>query len=154
MLETELKFKVKDLSAIEKKVKKAGGKYIRTAHETNYFYIAKKRMMRLRTDPPTLTFKGPVKYVRGIRTCFEMNVDLTKNAMRYLKPFFIGSHRFKKKRKTYKMHGVLIELDKVKGLGQFVEIEGSIKGIKKVQKILGLKKPHKHTYGQMIMKKK
>ena len=152
MLETELKFKVKDLAAIEKKVKKAGGKYVRTANETNYFYVVKKNLMRLRTDPPTLTFKGPVKHGK-VRTGFEMNVNLTKYTMQFVKPFFKGGDSFKKKRKTYKMHGVLIELDKIKELGEFVEIEGPVKGIKKVQKILGLKKPHKKTYSQMIRKK-
>jgi adenylate cyclase class IV len=148
MYEHELKFRVDDLAAVEKKILARGGVAHGTRNEDNYFIRFGGWLLRLRTDPPTLTVKGPQQKNSPVRSALEFNVPVPRFLLGLAVALFPKRHHYAKIRKVFTLAKTEVVLDTLV-FGTFVEIEGAIKDVLAVQKLLGLKTPTRETYSRL-----
>jgi predicted adenylyl cyclase CyaB len=155
-LEIEAKMRVEDLKEIERRLKSAGAKPIVTRIEDNIFFdypdgalrgadkglrIRANRNLKTGRVEQVVTFKGPRRPGKlKSRPEFEFTVDNPKAAIAAFKGLgLVISVRFKKHRSSWMLGGCRVELDELKGIGHFVEIEGpGAEKIMRVRKLLGL----------------
>ena len=171
--EIEAKVKVNNLKAMAVKMWQVGALYLHTVGEQDiYFDDAHKTLLkskcglRLRKREKLkgkeeffLTFKGPTgRSLFKSREELQVQVDdfdMMKNILRGLG--YKGVLIVRKIRQIWKLGQCEICLDKVRGLGTFIEIEGpNEKIIAKVLEKLGLDKT-KHIpsgYARMLAKKR
>ena len=131
-MEIEGKFKVKDLKALRNKLAKLGIKEKTIDHEENKLYdifniLGRSRyIFRLRkTKQYFLTIKGPTKNsLVNSRKEYEFKIP---KILYYILDFILPvKASYNKVRETYNpKKGISICLDKVLGLGYFVEIEAN-----------------------------
>jgi len=101
-------------------------------------------LIRVRTTPhgATLTFKGPRRVLRGIKTRVEMETEIGDGitmlrvlARLGLRPVF----RYQKFRTVYRKASVLIALDETP-IGDYLEVEGSRREIVRISHRLGFQR--------------
>ncbi|MCS7118871.1 MAG: class IV adenylate cyclase [Archaeoglobaceae archaeon] len=129
-MEVEAKFKLKD--GVLEKIEKIA-RFLEEKEEYDLYFSHPCRdfaktdeALRLRVENRIkMTYKGP-KVDNETKTREEVNllIDSFENAVRLLE--FLGFKKFKsirKKRRIYELDRAIICVDKVEGLGDFLEIE-------------------------------
>ncbi|RLE14207.1 class IV adenylate cyclase [Candidatus Aerophobetes bacterium] len=132
MLEVELKARV-DQEYIRKKLLKEGVKPVKKEKQVDtYFnhpchdFKSKDEALRVRQAEGRLylTFKGP-RVDTETKTREELEVEVKGDIFALLEALgFVPSKKIIKERETYRWEGLKLFLDKVEGLGSFLEIEG------------------------------
>jgi len=106
------------------------------------------------TRNTTVTYKGPRQPGQlKIRRQVEFDTDSAAVAELFESLGLINALTFQKRRESWKLDGCCVELDKLPGLGSFVEIEGpSADAITAVSKKLGLADLpiERRPYSQMV----
>ncbi len=141
-LEIEIKMKVDDLDAIERRVIDAGGEFVADMLEKNTYFDSRDRAftgadqgLRIRQEfgasdgslrQTVMTYKGPREPgLTKKREEIEFALDHAEAATEILERLGFGiSLAFEKSRKRYRLADCIIELDILEALGRFVEIEG------------------------------
>jgi len=172
VLEIEVKSHCDDLELVEKTLREKGGRLIGVERQVDLYlshpmrdFASTDEALRIRRDgeKASITYKGP-KIDRETKTREELRVEVSSAddlelVFRRL-GFGIGG-RVEKERTTYSIGGVLVCLDKVEGLGDFVEMEYEgddlVKGkevIFSLMKALGLKGSERRSYLELLEKGK
>jgi len=156
MIEVERKYKIASLIELRRKLKRLGARRLGSKTEVDTYY-----------SPPHQTFLGRPRYLRlretvqGRRTWtqFEYHeayahfaarehevVVAEPRVLRYiLKELkFVTELTVSKRRETWRVKKVQVELDQVRGLGQFIELEVMGQGQRAA---LGLIMPLAHKLG-------
>ena len=167
MKEVELKFKIPDngnlvKSKIKKSKAKYGGKYVQIdlwfdTEDKQLRREGKGLRVRRQNGKTTLTLKGKQTFgeVREAEEQ-EVAVDNFEEILKILGGLgFVVDVEIRKERKVWKLGEVAIALDKVDGLGTFLELEGPQGEIEKTIKILGLESLPRTSqhYGQLLEEK-
>jgi predicted adenylyl cyclase CyaB len=141
-VEIELKYKIKNVGEINKKLKDLGAKYIKEFRCIDTYFLVPnnkkgKKYLRVREtkDKMDLSYHFAVS---GIHTEeWETNIDNAKVTKEILDK--IGHDVdvvVDKLRKVYKLKNSEIVIDKVKDLGNFIEIESpNLKELEKIEKL-------------------
>lgn len=147
--ETEVKFYVRDLKGMQRRLRELGGRLIHArVLETNLRYDTRDRVisgegsvLRLRQDETAhLTFKAATRPAGGAltRTEIEFTVGDFGAARRFLEALgYQVIFTYEKQRTTYQLDGALVMLDELP-YGSFVEIEGELASLEPAAKRLGL----------------
>lgn len=166
MLEIEVKIKVENLDAVQKKLAAAGAALFRERHfENNTLYdfrdnilYSKQFALRVREKNRKgfLTFKGAKQGSRKfkIREEYETEVKNVKHLRKILKSLgLVPVFQYKKYRTIYRFKKVLICLDET-AAGNFIELEGEQSDIVRFASMLGFSKRDfiKDDYIQLIKK--
>ena len=148
--ETEAKFYIQDLGAVQKRLVECGARRIQErVLETNIRFDLPRgrlrlqgRVLRLRQDTAArLTYKGASEKKQGVlsREEIEFIVEDFEKAKQFLEA--LGYEKlfyYEKYRTTYELNGTLVMLDELP-YGSFVEIEGeTIEAIRQVADALRL----------------
>ncbi len=149
--ELEVKFYVKNLAAIEDRLRRSTAKLAQPrTHEFNLRFdtpagdLARSyRVLRLRQDTATrLTYKGPARMEDGVRIRqeIEFTVGDFRSARKFLEALGYQVRMiYEKYRTVYDLDEVHVALDELP-YGDFVEIEGpDSNSIRSVNRILELK---------------
>lgn len=146
--ETEAKFYVLDLQAIERRLKALGADLIQPrVFERNIRFDlpggrlrSEGRVLRLRSDAAArITYKGPSTSEEGVlsRVEIEFEVGDFEKARQLLEA--LGYEKlvyYEKYRSIHELHGVLVMMDELP-YGDFVEIEGeSLDTIRRISDLL------------------
>ncbi|KKQ52582.1 MAG: hypothetical protein US72_C0006G0023 [Microgenomates group bacterium GW2011_GWC1_38_12] len=166
MREIEVKFKIKNYNIVRDRVKASGAKFWGKFKQSDVFYDTKenklkseKSILRLRksNSKTFLTYKDDLVINKKFREAreIEIQIDSFKKTEIILK--LLGLNRvfhFIKYRETWKQGNVEINLDKIKDLGNFLELEGPKLDIDQIIKRLRLEKLKRITkhYGQLLEK--
>lgn len=133
-IEVESKLKVKDVTETRKKIKKIA-KFVKREKKVDEYYALNysgrypKKSLRVRNKGKIceVNFKSPISYIHGVHAKREVEFRVSD-----LKGFFdllneFGFKKWLKKEKLTELYltenGVHIELNEVKGLGWFIELE-------------------------------
>jgi adenylate cyclase class 2 len=147
--ETEVKLRVRDVSAVRESLRRAGASLVRERHfEDNVLFDdaagslrSRGCVLRLRRTPDggLLTFKGPRQVQAGVKSREERETPVSDPSaldeiLRRLgyRPVF----RYQKYRESFHHKGQAVEIDETP-IGTFVEIEGDVEGIAAVAGDLG-----------------
>lgn len=147
-IEIEQKYRLKDPAKVRKLLRKLGARKVASGLERNEFYdkdgFFKKQKVALRLrqfgdGPATLTLKGPrTRSEFSKRMEIETPIDYaTAKAILRLTGCRAWG-RYSKKRELYKAGGAIVTVDFLKKFGWFLEIEGSPRAIRSIEKKLGL----------------
>jgi adenylate cyclase class 2 len=171
VLEIEIKAPCPDLEALEAKLKDLGARDFGRLFQADVYYShplrdfgATDEALRVRTenDLTVLTYKGP-KLDPGSKTREELEVtissaDTTAKILERLG--FTPVLRVAKVRKVYGIRGVSVCLDRVEGLGDYVELEFEGDDLKEGKKRivglmrdLGIEGNERRSYLELIMLK-
>ncbi len=134
--EVEIKIKIdcKNMERIKRKIIDGGGKVVRSQIETDYYmlhpckdFLSTDEALRVRYvdgSVESLTYKGP-RIGKDAKSRYEIIVSIKEGDIIGLleKLGFKTGIVVKKHREYYTYGDVLITLDKVDGLGCFVELE-------------------------------
>ncbi len=148
--ETEVKFRIGDPDGVKKRLANAGAKLVSTGLETNIKYDRdgelrkRKELLRLRTyaGSADITHKRkPKNASRDFKVREEtiVRIDDAESGKKLLS--MLGYERsgfYEKKREVWVFGSVQVMIDSMPFMGNFVEIEGSEKGIREVAEKLGL----------------
>lgn len=133
--ELEVKFYLRDLGAMEKRVVALGGTLVQPrTHEYNLRFdnasgdlAQAESLLRLRRDTVShLTYKGPSSTLGGVlaRQEIEFEVSNFASAQKFIEALgFISKYIYEKQRTTYDLDGLKVTLDELP-YGDFIEIEG------------------------------
>lgn len=133
--ELEVKFYMRDLGAVEKRVAALGGTLVQPrTHEYNLRFdtaggdlAQASSMLRLRRDTNShLTYKGPSSTLGGVlaRQEIEFEVSNFSSAQKFIEALgFASKYVYEKQRTTYDLDGLKVTLDELP-YGDFIEIEG------------------------------
>ncbi len=133
--EVELKARVKDPAAMRQKIKKIAEFVKKIKKIDNYYTLEKKgypaKSLRIRDQGSfhLVNFKKRVSYHQGIHTKkeTEFNLQDIKGFLAVLKEFgfrlWIKKHKESEIYRYYKHKSAHIELNHLRGLGWFVEVE-------------------------------
>jgi adenylate cyclase class 2 len=134
MIEIEVKARVANLKEVEKNVREIGGVFIGKDEQEDIYFDAVDRnfrehdeVLRIRKTPHgdrvTYKKKRADKDAR-IRTEHEVKVESGDEFAELLKDLsFVHIAKIRKARESYSVSGCNVELDRVEGLGDFVEVE-------------------------------
>lgn len=133
-IEIEVKAKCRNLAEIKKRLRKMGAKYQGRVHQIDTYYLfrpkksARQRvpLLRIREDKPTgqsfFEYHEPVNIFKAREHAIE--IDNPKLAKFILKKLGYQDEVIVDKiREKFSFQGLHIDLDQVKGLGQFIEVE-------------------------------
>jgi adenylate cyclase, class 2 len=171
VLEIEIKAPCPDLDALEAKLKTVGARDFGRLHQEDVYYSHPSRdfghtdealRLRVENDLTIVTYKGPKLDPRS-KTREELEVSLG-NAEVFDKILgrlgFQPVMRVSKQRKIFGLKGVSVCLDRVRGLGDFVEFEFEgedlEEGRSKILALmleLGVKGNERRSYLELIMQK-
>lgn len=131
-IEVEAKIKVRDVSAVRERIKKIA-KFAGVENKLDEYYAldvkkypAKSLRIRRMGKDAIINFKESVNYADGVHAKKEVEFKISDlpGALDLLEDFGFKKWIKKEKRtELYKTKNASIELNKVKGLGWFVEIE-------------------------------
>lgn len=133
MIEIEIKARVKDRDEVKEKITKIGD-FIGIQHQEDIYFdspyqnfVKSGEVLRVRKSQHkhVLTYKKkrPDEKAR-VRTEHEVMVESGDEVAEILKDLgFVLIARIRKARESYKVDGCNVELDMVKGLGVFIEVE-------------------------------
>lgn len=135
-LNLELKIKTPSHSSIIKKMKMLDYKFIGELKQKDVYYKIKKGLLKLRIENGEFTL---IKYMRDEKGKRWSNYYLLKltgdNPEKYLSTILRIDSVVEKKRKLFMYKNTRIHLDKVKGLGNFLELESVVTGNRKNSEI-------------------
>ncbi|MCI4408613.1 MAG: class IV adenylate cyclase [Thermofilum sp.] len=169
--EVEVKFSISEPSRIREKLLELGATYVDTVDQVDIYYqhpcknfAETDEALRLRENNSKsgksieLTYKGPksggwakdrVEIVSRVIDSVEMQEILEMLGFKTVA-------RLQKHREFYMIRGVEVSIDKVEGLGDFVEIEdkgGGLEAIREIASLLGLGEPVPKTYLELYLEK-
>jgi len=171
MLEVEVKYRARLGEARERVL--ALGFFPRGVSEEvdTYFqhpcrdFAATDEALRVRVAGGTavLTYKGP-RVGAGAKTRVEVTASAEPTVVEVLERLgFVKVAAIKKRREYYEGLGVLVSLDEVEGLGEFVEIEkvvareedipSAVEELSRIASLLGLVEEVKETYLELALKR-
>ncbi|HPW64657.1 MAG TPA: class IV adenylate cyclase [Candidatus Omnitrophota bacterium] len=145
--EIEQKYRLKDLAAVRRGLRALGAKKIASGRETNEFFdrngeLRKRKIaMRLRRydGQSTLTLKGPKLRSRFTkRVELEMPVEHSPLRSILLLSGFRPVMKYTKNRELYGLGKARVTIDRLRGFGCFLEIEGTVSVIARIASALGL----------------
>jgi len=173
-IEIEIKVKIKDFIEIKKRLKKLGAKYLCRSHQIDTYYILNDSWrqkvgprLRLRQDLKNKKYSWEYHEPDGNYQAREneVEIDNPKVASYILKKMGCKVDVIIDKiREKYRLKDINIDLDTVKGLGRFIEVEimnknktTSLKRLKSLLELLGV--PAKDyteytTYVHLMWRKK
>jgi len=163
MKEIELKFEIKDARAIKSKIKNIGAKYKGKYQQVDLWFDTKDgrlrregKGLRIRqeNEKAILTLKTELVCDR-VREAEELELELSdfETALGIFKKLgFKICSEIRKERRDWKLGNLKVSLDKVEGLGIFLELEGSRREIEQVIKKLGLESSQRITKHYMMLK--
>lgn len=149
-MEVEIKIKIEDPEAIQKKILDQGGKKIAEGEKNDVYFDDGKgffksgNTLRIRTGTgkPLLTYKEcPVDHNEHVlsRPEFETVVESPEKLHEILGKLGFKPHVMKDKRfADYEFEGVTVEFHELPFLGHFIEIEAPEEKLKEVLPKLGL----------------
>jgi len=127
-------------------------------------FAATDEALRVRVSgrSAVLTYKGP-RLGAGAKTRVEVSTLAEPSVVELLEKLgFVKVAVVKKRREYYEGLGVLVSLDEVEGLGEFVEIEkvvareedigGAVEELRRIASLLGLVEEVKETYLELVLK--
>lgn len=127
-------------------------------------FAATDEALRVRVSgrSAVLTYKGP-RVGAGAKTRVEVSTSAEPSVVELLEKLgFAKVAVVKKRREYYEGLGVLVSLDEVEGLGEFVEIEkvvareedilGAVEELRRIASLLGLVEEVKETYLELVLK--
>ncbi|MEE8168672.1 MAG: class IV adenylate cyclase [Candidatus Hydrothermarchaeales archaeon] len=134
MLEIEVKARLRDTEALKNKLKEMGAKFVKSStQEDVYFehpsrdFASSDEALRLRKQERriTLTYKGPrIDRITKTREEHKVEVSDETEAREILERIgFRGVYEVKKQRDYYELGDFKVMLDKVEGLGDYIEVE-------------------------------
>lgn len=158
MLEVEIKTRIR-LKEVKEKLLKLGVKFIKEEEQRDTYFSHPSRdfrktdeALRVRriNDKYFLTYKGK-KVDSETKTRKEIEVETEEGILDILKELgFLIKGKVKKKRTLYIWNSLRIYLDKVEGLGEFLEVEGN--SLKDKEKIFEFIKKLNIKKGSLIRK--
>lgn len=134
MLEIEVKARLRNPERVRKKLSDLGAMRVKTVTQVDTYYnhpardfAASDEALRLRNEDGkvTVTYKGP-KLDKLTKTREEENLQISeaKSAEKILERLgFRRVREVKKRREHYTLPGFKVMLDRVEGLGEFIEVE-------------------------------
>jgi len=140
MIEIEVKVKVKEPERIKNCLDVLGYKFLKKERQEDTYFKSSFRsfgetgeVLRVRKQIPgsdVVTFKGPkLKSEIKAREEIEVNIENSSEAIKLLKKLgYEPWTTIEKERETYQSDKFTVNLDEVKGLGHFMEIETKIEG--------------------------
>jgi adenylate cyclase class 2 len=172
MIELEIKVPCPDLEALEIRLVEMGARLAGDLDQEDFYFSHPSRdfgatdeALRLRreNDRSRITYKGP-KLDRDtkMREEIELDVeDLIRMSQVLERVGFIPHYRVVKRRRVYILQGIQICLDRVVGLGDFVEMEYEgqdlEEGKRKIMELkhqLNLEGNERRSYLELLMEKK
>jgi adenylate cyclase class 2 len=133
MLEIEVKAALKDRRQVEARLRRLGAKAEGERRQVDLYFAhpcrdfgATDEALRLRLDGDRqlMTYKGPKLDTRSkTREEIEQPIDFERMALTLRRLGFRDFLRVEKVRTDYSWEGIVISLDRVDGLGDFVELE-------------------------------
>lgn len=163
----EIKIPVEDLSRLIKIVKKRGGRKIYSSRQVDVYYKLKDGRLKVRNSSGE---KSVIFYRRvedGTERWSDFKVIPVQNPLEWINFFDNFLERLvvvDKHRTLYHLFNTRIHFDKIKGLGNFVELEtkvvnGKLKAKKEFQSVmklldLNIKDQILNSYSDMILMKK
>lgn len=175
MIEIEVKYRIENIYLIEKKLYRLGAKLVKEVSEEDYYFNHPCRdfrvsdeALRIRVENGVieLTYKGPKLSSRTksrveVSVLVENSLSRVLDMLRYLGFRLVATIR--KYRKLFELGDYRISLDRVHGLGDFIEIEvlaskGSMnvmeEKVLKLARRLGLKgNPILKSYLELFLEK-
>lgn len=133
-MELEVKVPCRDLAGLERRLREMGAKHLEDLDQVDLYFShpardfgATDEALRLRreNERTVITYKGP-KLDRDtkLREEIELGVeDLDRMSLVLERLGFRSVIRIAKKRTVYDLHGIHFCLDRLPGLGDFVELE-------------------------------
>ena len=135
MIEVEVKAHVKKISKIEQVIQQENAQYLKTVHQRDIYFKHPARnfaktdeALRIRHEEHAqarVTYKGP-KLDRKSKSREEFELKINKPEILeqiFVKLDYIPVTGVEKIRKLYKLGDMMISLDKVKDVGDFIEVE-------------------------------
>ncbi len=133
-MEIELRFKVKNLASIEKKLQNLQAKFVKEKKQidkyfgeislykkVNYSFLLR---VRIEADKVFLTYKGDNFKKAGVWQEYDFLIEDENKAESMIRDMgFEEVIIVEKYRKEYTLNNLTICLDRIEGLGEFVEIE-------------------------------
>jgi len=170
MLEVEVKYRA-NLGKVRERVLALGFSPRGISEEVDtYFqhpcrdFAATDEALRVRVSgrSAVLTYKGP-RVGAGAKTRVEVSTSAEPSVVELLEKLgFAKVAVVKKRREYYERLGILVSLDEVEGLGEFVEIEkvvareedilGAVEELRRIASLLGLVEEVKETYLELVLK--
>ncbi len=170
--EVELKARIKDPKRIRQKIKKIA-RFVKKIKKVDYYYTPEKggyptKSLRIRNQGSfhLVNFKKRISYLQGIYTKkeVEFNLEDIKGFLAVLKEFGFRLWMIKhKESEVYKYKFANIELNHLRGLGWFIEVEiltrnkvsEARKTILTIFKLLGINKKdiEKKGYTRLLWEK-
>ena len=133
-MEVEAKFRVVDASAVEARLAELGARLVSEVVEVDVYYnhpcrdfAASDEALRVRhvDGSVSLTYKGP-RMGPG-KTRREVSIGVDGDVESLLSALgFVEVARVVKRRRYYALGDVTVTVDRVEGLGEFVEVEVSV----------------------------
>lgn len=171
-MELEVKVPCEDLAGLEKRLKKMGASHVEDLDQVDLYFSHPGRdfgmtdeALRLRreNERTVITYKGP-KLDRDtkLREEIELGVeDLDRMSLVLERMGFRQVIRIAKKRTVYELQGIHFCLDRLPGLGDFVEMEWQGEDLEVgKQRIMELKKRlelagnERRSYLELLMEKR
>jgi adenylate cyclase class 2 len=148
MLEIEKKYRLtaERRDAVAASLKQSGADFVGEDFEENTIFggrlLGERAIVRIRRtqDRSVLTFKRRIQNEGDVKQQVEYETEVSDAdaAAKLLRELGLKPHLvYEKKRKTWKFRSVEIVLDELP-FGLFMEIEGSITGIREAEMMLGL----------------
>jgi len=135
LIEVEAKYKVEGIHLIEEKLYRLGAELVKEVNEEDYYFNHPCRdfretdealRVRVKDDIIELTYKGP-KLSSRTKSRVEVSVHVKDSLSKILDMLkYLGFRQvaiIRKHRKLFKLGDYRISLDRVHGLGDFIEIE-------------------------------
>lgn len=173
MIEVESKYWSPGNPAVIASLNKLGAKKMSESTQEDVYFAHPSRdfgktdeAVRLRKteDGAELTYKGPRIKTSAAKAREEITVKVgdALSAQRILeRAGFKEAHVVAKKRATYQLDKLRVEVDVVDGLGEFVELEVMTESPERAASLLemaraelGLNKPEQKTYLELLLDKK
>jgi len=134
LFEVEIKAYIDDLTLIERQLKQLGAVYQTTLHQSDLYFQHPIRnfaqtdealRVRISNDQSYLTYKGPkLDSNSKTREEFELNIVSPDKYTKLLtKLGFIPVKKVLKTRKVFNLDDIIISLDHLDHLGNFIELE-------------------------------
>ena len=131
-----MKVRISDLLRIKADLKRLGARQVKVDHQKDRYFTSPivdfdrtGEVLRIREESPAqrgyITYKGP-KLGKDIKTREEIEVSIGEGALAALLLKKLGFRVYatvEKERLVYEFDDFSISLDRVKGLGTFMEIE-------------------------------
>lgn len=171
MLEIEVKVPVESLAVVEKRLLQLNANLVGEKDQQDVYYAHPSKdfgstdeALRLRSDGTkrVLTYKGPKLDSRSkTREEIEFPVDTDLMGTVLERLGFVRFIKIVKVRKVYLLGDVEVSLDKVEGLGEYVELEFSgqdaeagLRRIEEVKEALGIAGNETRSYLELLLEKK